>query len=96
VAITTLLPLIGGRIGNHYELTPPVVPLRKSFYRSDCGDFQRVPADARDAHSHCCMRVAQQRRAIVALARRMVLHPMWVDGSEFRWGKDSAAAPTVA
>src|SRR6266496_3570057 len=47
------------------------------------------------------MRVAQRRgirRAIVAVARRLavVLHRMWVDGSEFRWGKDSAAAPTVA
>src|SRR6202035_2891153 len=47
------------------------------------------------------MRVAQRRgirRAIVAVARRLavVLHRMWVDGSEFRWSKDSAAAPTVA
>jgi transposase len=42
------------------------------------------------------VRVAQRRgmrRAIVAVARRLavVLHRMWVDGSEFRWGKDSAA-----
>jgi transposase len=38
------------------------------------------------------------RRAIVAVARRLavVLHRMWVDGSEFRWKKDSAAAPAVA
>jgi transposase len=47
------------------------------------------------------MRVAQRRgirRAIVAVARRLavVLHRMWVDGSEFCWSKDSAAAPTVA
>jgi len=47
------------------------------------------------------MRVAQRRgirRAIVAVARRLavVLHRMWVDGSEFRWSKDSAAVPTVA
>jgi transposase len=46
------------------------------------------------------VRVAQRRgirRAIVAVARRLavVLHRMWVDGSEFRWRKDSAAAPTV-
>ena len=46
------------------------------------------------------MRVAQRRgirRAIVAVARRLavVLHRMWVDGSEFRWKKDSAAAPAV-
>jgi transposase len=47
------------------------------------------------------MRVAQRRgirRAIVAVARRLavVLHRMWVDGSEFRWSKDSTAAPMVA
>ena len=47
------------------------------------------------------MRVAQRRgmrRAIVAVARRLavVLHRMWVDGSEFRWSKDSAAVPPVA
>src|SRR2546427_396168 len=39
------------------------------------------------------VRVAQRRgirRAIVAVARRLavVLHRMWVDGSEFRWRKD--------
>ena len=44
------------------------------------------------------MRVAQRRgirRAIVAVARRLavVLHRMWVDGSEFRWSKHSAAVP---
>ena len=47
------------------------------------------------------IRVAQRRgirRAIVAVARRLavVLHRMWVDGSEFRWKKDSAAAAAVA
>jgi hypothetical protein len=33
------------------------------------------------------------RRAIVAVARRLavVLHRMWVDGSEFRWSKDRTA-----
>ena len=47
------------------------------------------------------VRVAQRRgmrRAIVAVARRLavVLHRMWIDGSEFRWRKDSAAAPAAA
>ena len=34
------------------------------------------------------------RRAKVALARKLaaVLHRMWVDGSEFRFGKEAAAA----
>jgi transposase len=46
------------------------------------------------------VRVAQRRgmrRAIVAVARRLVvvLHRMWVDGSEFRC-KGSAAVPAVA
>jgi transposase len=43
------------------------------------------------------MRVAQRRgmrRAIVAVARRLavVLHRMWVDGSEFRWSKAAHSA----
>src|SRR6202795_3763285 len=47
------------------------------------------------------LRVAKRRgirRAIVAVARRLavVLHRMWVDGSEFRWSKDSAAVPAGA
>src|SRR6266850_7153904 len=47
------------------------------------------------------VRIAQRRgmrRAIVAVARRLavVLHRMWVDGSEFRWRKDSAAVPAAA
>ena len=46
------------------------------------------------------MDVAKRRgskRAKVALARKIgvILHRMWVDGSEFRWGKQ-AAAPAVA
>src|SRR5215217_342363 len=43
------------------------------------------------------MEVARRRgmkRAKVALARKLgtVLHRMWVDGSEFRWGKEAEAA----
>jgi transposase len=34
------------------------------------------------------------KRAIVALARRMavVMHRMWVDGTEFRWTSHAEAA----
>src|SRR5271156_247096 len=47
------------------------------------------------------VRVAQRRgmrRAIVVVARRLavVLHRMWVDGSEFGWRKDGAAVSAVA
>ena len=43
------------------------------------------------------MAIARRRgmkRAIVAVARKlaMVLHRMWLDGTEFRWGKEAAAA----
>jgi transposase len=43
------------------------------------------------------VRVAKRRglaRARVAVARKLavILHRMWVDGSEFRWGKQAAAA----
>ena len=46
------------------------------------------------------MNVAKRRgmaRARVAVARKLavILHRMWVDGSEFRWGKQ-AAAPVMA
>jgi transposase len=43
------------------------------------------------------MQIAKRRgmkRAIVALARRLavIMHRIWVDGSEFRWTRDAAAA----
>jgi transposase len=47
------------------------------------------------ALKHWAMQVAKRRglkRAKVALARKLatVLHRMWVDGTEFRWGKEVA------
>ncbi len=46
------------------------------------------------------MNVAKRRgmsRTRVAVARKLavILHRMWADGSEFRWGKQDAA-PTAA
>ncbi len=46
------------------------------------------------------MRVAQRRgmrRAIVAVARRLavILHRMWVDGTDFRWSNGPAVAKTA-
>ena len=39
------------------------------------------------------MKTKGRRRAIVAVARKLavVLHRMWVDGSEFRLGSEAAA-----
>jgi len=47
------------------------------------------------------IRVAQRRgmrRAIVAVARRLavILHRMWVDGTEFRWSNSASAATAKA
>ena len=47
------------------------------------------------------MQVAKRRgqeRAKVALARRLgvIMHRMWVDGSEFRWSRDGADAVAAA
>ena len=47
------------------------------------------------------LRVAQRRgmrRAIVAVARRLavVLHRMWVDGTEFRWSNSTTAVAPQA
>jgi len=38
------------------------------------------------------------RRAIVAVARRLavVLHRMWTDGTDFRWGSEPATPAAVA
>ena len=46
---------------------------------------------------HWALEVSKRRgmrRAKIALARKLatVLHRMWVDGTEFRWGKEPAAA----
>jgi hypothetical protein len=43
------------------------------------------------------MKIARQRgvkKAIVALARRLavIMHRIWVDGTEFRWSREAAAA----
>ncbi len=47
------------------------------------------------------MQVSKRRgkkRAKVALARRLgvILHRMWVDGSEFRWTRDVAGVAVEA
>jgi hypothetical protein len=47
------------------------------------------------------MRVAQRRgmrRATVAVARRLavILHRMWVDGTDFRWSNGATAAKQAA
>ena len=47
------------------------------------------------------MQVAKRRgkaRATVALAHRLgvIMHRMWVDGSEFRWTWDGATAGATA
>ena len=43
------------------------------------------------------MQIAKRRgikKAIVALARRLavIMHRIWVDGTEFRWTREAAAA----
>jgi hypothetical protein len=43
------------------------------------------------------MQIARHRgmkKAIVALARRLavIMHRIWVDGTEFRWTREAAAA----
>ena len=44
------------------------------------------------------MQIAKRRgmkKAIVALARRLavIMHRIWVDGTEFRWAREQAIAP---
>jgi len=47
------------------------------------------------------MQIAKRRgikKAIVALARRLavVMHCMWMDGTEFRWTREVVDRPTLA
>ena len=47
--------------------------------------------------SRPAMQIARRRgmkKAIVALARRLavILHRIWVDGTEFRWAREQAVA----
>ena len=39
-------------------------------------------------------KIRGHRRAVVAVARKLavILHRMWIDGPEFRWGQVSASA----
>jgi len=43
---------------------------------------------------NCADRRRKMKKAIVALARRLavIMHRIWVDGTEFRWTRDVAAA----
>ena len=48
-------------------------------------------------HKAWAMKIARHRgmkKAIVALARRLtvIMHRIWVDGTEFRWARDVATA----
>ena len=50
-----------------------------------------------EGHDAWAMQIARHRgmkKAIVALARRLavIMHRIWVDGTEFRWTRDVAAA----
>ena len=50
-----------------------------------------------DARKAWAMQIARRRgmkKAIVALARRLavIMHRIWVDGTEFRWTREQAAA----
>jgi transposase len=50
-------------------------------------------------HKAWATQIARRRRitkAIVALARRLavIMHRIWVNGTEFRWSREQAAAAT--
>jgi hypothetical protein len=46
------------------------------------------------AAGHAGRQAPWDEKAIVALARRLavIMHRIWVDGTEFRWTRDRAAA----
>ena len=57
----------------------------------------RCQSAGKAAQKAWAMKIARHRglkKAIVALARRLavIMHRMWVDGTEFRWTREVAAA----
>jgi hypothetical protein len=65
--------------------------------RTERRDNLYEPKEDLSERSSWAMDVAKRRglkRAKVALARKLgtVLHRMWVDGTDFRWGKEMEAA----
>ncbi len=81
--------------------SPGVGPVVSLTYRATVD----IPARFRKSKSvgavfglTCAKYIARRRgmkKAIVALARRLavILHRIWVDGTEFRWTREQAAAP---
>ena len=58
-------------------------------------DSLKVPSNGR-LEKAWAMQIARRRgmkKAIVALARRLavIMHRIWVDGTEFRWTREPAA-----
>ena len=73
----------GGEINHSGDLTPNG-PLRKPH-----GSLLQS-----EALGHGCRQRRGLKRAKVALARKLatVLHRMWLDGADFRWGKEVGTA----
>ena len=66
-----------------------------------CSMFDQAVASAPDKvalrHLGAALTYRELGRAVAALARRLavVLHRMWIDGTEFRWRKQTDAAAAV-
>src|SRR5260370_32190738 len=60
--------------------------------RTVFGHAVRVASPRIDMHDKICRE--DMKKAIVALARRLavIMHRIWVDGTEFRWTREAAAA----
>ena len=78
------------RISPTISLASVVTIAKVLIHSPDTGSFQfSLKAWA--------MQIARRRgmkKAIVALARRLavIMHRIWVDGTEFRWTREAAAA----
>jgi hypothetical protein len=53
-----------------------------------------MPVNSRPQTTQSRRTVRGMKKAIVALARRLavIMHRIWVDGTEFRWTREAAAA----
>ena len=91
-------------VGAHLGLTPRRYQSGETDVQgriSRCGDELARTALYEAAHSLLIRSTkwsALRARARVAVARKLavILHRMWVDGTEFRWGKQAAASTAAA
>ena len=68
--------------------------LRGELSQAEAGEILGLSDRTFKAWGIAVARRRGKQKAIVAVGRRLavILHRMWVDGTDFRWGKETVAA----